>query len=107
LNVTTGYAGFVAALTIVASCGETGGRVHEVEMRATAYSPAELRVASGETIVFVNRDFVPHTVTAANGSMDSGDMQPRAEWRMVAGASGRYDYVCEYHPTMKGSIVVQ
>jgi plastocyanin len=108
LKARAGYAGLVAALTVMASCGEAGvARVHEVEMRATAYTPEELRVAMGDTIVFVNRDLVAHTATSASAAIKSGDLPVGAEWWMIAGAAGRYDYWCEYHPTMKGSIVVE
>src|SRR3712207_496669 len=38
-----------------------------VEIRNNAFVPAQLNVAPGTTVTFVNRDTVPHTVTADNG----------------------------------------
>ena len=72
-----------------------------------AYGPAEVTVAPGDTIVWTNRDIVPHTVTGAARQFDSGGLSPGAEWSLVARDSGPIAYTCTFHPMMKGTIVVK
>ncbi len=76
-------------------------------MRGTRFVPAVLRVAPTDTIVFVNRDLIPHTVTAEEGEFDSGNVAVGSGWRLVLMRSGVHDYLCEYHPTMTGRIVIR
>jgi plastocyanin len=93
---------------LAASCGGEAGeaapRSHVVEMRTFAFAPAELTVAEGDTVVWRNADILPHTATAA-GTFDSGSVAAGAEWRWVATA-GDLDYLCIFHPTMKGKVTV-
>ena len=98
----------LAALLLALGCDQkTAARVHRVEIKDMAYAPAELTVASGDTIVWVNRDIVPHTVTGDARQFDSGSVSPAAEWSLVARDRGRTTYTCTFHPTMKGAIVVK
>jgi len=72
-----------------------------------AYVPAELAVSPGDTVMWANRDIVPHTVTAEHRRFDSGFLSPSAEWSLVVRESGRISYACTFHPTMKGALVVK
>src|SRR5204862_476961 len=47
-------------------------RTHTVEIRGMEFHPAELTVAVGDTIVWINRDIVPHTATAGGGAGSQG-----------------------------------
>ena len=40
-------------------------------MRDFGFTPAEVDVAEGDTIVWSNADFVPHTATARDAAWDS------------------------------------
>ena len=75
-------------------------------MRDFQFSPAELTVAPGDTVVWTNADFVPHTATATDGAWDSKSLDANASWRLVARTPGRHEYYCTFHPTMKAMIVV-
>ena len=66
-----------------------------------------MTVVPGDTVVWVNRDIVPHTVTADARQFDSGSMGPSAEWSLVVRERGRISYTCTFHPTMKGLLVVK
>jgi plastocyanin len=65
--------------------------------------PADLKV--GDTITWVNRDTVPHTVTARNRSFDLrlGAGQSK---RMVLQKAGSIPIYCIYHPPMRGKLEV-
>jgi plastocyanin len=52
-----------------------------------------------------NADPVPHTATS-HGAFDSGAIPPGKTWQFTASAKGRFDYVCSFHPTMKGTLIV-
>ena len=43
-------------------------RRHVVEIRGMAFHPAVLEIHRGDTVVWVNRDFVPHTATGTPGA---------------------------------------
>src|SRR5215211_9109686 len=77
-----------------------------VEIRNNAFIPAQLNVAPGTTVTFVNRDDVPHTATSDNKLFDSGELAPGASFPVVLEGAGTVTYHCELHPEMQGSIVV-
>src|SRR5215210_7824621 len=77
-----------------------------VEILNNAFNPPQLNVAPGTTVTFVNRDSVPHTVTADNGLFDSGELAPGASYPVVLEGAGTVPYHFELHPEMQGSIVV-
>lgn len=82
-------------------------RHHTVEIRNLMFKPQGLHVASGDTISWVNQDIVPHTVTAGDGEWDSGEMPPGETFTWVAKGSGSNRYICRYHPTMSGNLLMQ
>jgi len=97
-----------AGLTVLGGCQDRAvGRAYRVEIKGMAYALPELTVAPGDTVVWVNRDIVPHTVTADARQFDSGSVGPTAEWSFVVRERGRIPYSCTFHPTMKGVLVVK
>jgi plastocyanin len=79
---------------------------HTVTIDATRYQPARLTVHVGDTIVWVNKDLIPHTATAKAGTFDSKVVAPGASWRVTVKAKGATDYACLFHPTMTGRLEV-
>jgi plastocyanin len=77
-----------------------------VEILNNAFNPAQLNVAPGTTVRFVNRDNVPHTATADNGAFDTKELPPGYSMDVFLEGEGTVPYHCELHPEMKGSIVV-
>ena len=85
-----------------------GGKpaTHTITIEAVAYQPASLVVRRGDTVVWVNKDPYPHTVTAA-GVFDSRNIAGGASWRYVARVAGSFAYICTLHPNMKGTLTVR
>ncbi len=77
-----------------------------VDISNHAFNPAQLNVAPGTTVTFVNNDPEPHTATADNGLFDTGVLQPGSSFDVFFDGSGTVTYHCELHPDMQGSIVV-
>lgn len=65
--------------------------------------PAGLR--AGDTILWVNRDIVAHTVTARDRSFDLV-IQPRQSARVTLRRAGAIAFYCRFHPTMQGVLNV-
>jgi plastocyanin len=71
-----------------------------------AYTPSTLTVHVGDTVVWLNKDVVPHTVTAPGG-FDSGAFAPGKSWELITKKTGTFQYDCTLHPNMKGTLIVQ
>jgi plastocyanin len=82
-------------------------QVHEVVIEGMKFTPAALEVSQGDTVVWTNRDFVPHNVTAENGAFRSDDLQPNQSWKFQADKKGDFPYFCSLHPTMKAKLTVK
>jgi plastocyanin len=95
------------AVAASASCARRAPRAHVVLMKDIGFQPTELSVSRGDTIVWKNEDFVPHTATARDGSWDSKAINGDSSWRYVANEPGRHDYYCVFHPNMRGTITVR
>ena len=74
-------------------------------MQNMRFGPVPANIKAGDTIVWVNRDIVPHTATARNGSFDVV-IPSRRSANMVVGRAGTIAFYCRYHPGMRGSLVV-
>lgn len=72
-----------------------------------AYDPTPVTVAVGDTVTWTNNDGVPHTVTANDGTFQSGTLQPGQSFSFTFTAPGTIDYHCEFHANMSGQVVVQ
>jgi len=74
------------------------------------YSPATITVVVGvnNTVVWTNNDSVFHTVTATDGSFNSGTIFSGQTWSHTFTQPGTYSYYfCQYHPWMKGTVLVK
>ena len=61
-------------------------------------------VLVGGRVVVTNTDVASHTLTAINGSFDSGTLAQGDSYEFTVDAPGTFEYRCEIHPSMTGSI---
>ena len=88
--------------------GFTSPKSHTVEIRGMEFHPAVLTVAVGDTIVWINRDIVPHTATGSGvKKWDTGQLVQRQMGRYVASRAGVARYICTFHPTMHGKLIIR
>ncbi len=70
------------------------------------FDPADATVEAGTSVVWFNQGQEPHTVTADDGSFDSGVLNPGDSFMVTFLGSGTLTYHCEIHPSMVGSVTV-
>jgi plastocyanin len=75
-----------------------------VTIESFAFGPAELSVAAGTPVTFVNNDTAPHTATA--DAFDTGRLDLGESATITLDEPGSHHYLCTYHPNMIGTITV-
>lgn len=98
----------VVLLTLALPAPESAPKTHTVTIDASRFEPATLDVAPGDTVIWRNVDLFPHTATSRLGVFNSKEIAPGKTWKYVIPKKGRlFEYFCELHPTMKGSLRVK
>jgi plastocyanin len=82
-------------------------QTHTVYMEGMGFRPQEITVNAGDTIVWVNRDLVPHSATSAEAGFDSKVIDAYKSWRVTMERPGAFAYVCTFHPTMTATLHVR
>ena len=74
-----------------------------------SYSPSPVTVVIGvnNTVTWANDDSAPHTVTANDGSFNSGNMAPTGPSPSPSRSQGPTSITAIYHPWMVGTIIVK
>lgn len=72
------------------------------------YTPTNLTIVIGvnNTVEWTNNDIMPHTVTARDGSFDSGNINPGGTFVYTFTRVDVYQYTCSYHNWMHGTVNV-
>lgn len=71
-----------------------------------AFDPGSVTVDAGATVTWTNQGPSPHTVTADDGSFDSGTLDAGGTFSFTFNTAGTVSYHCTIHPNMVGSVVV-
>src|ERR1700732_1648082 len=66
----------------------------EVNIDNFAFTPKELPVKAGTTIVFHNRDDIPHSVVGSNGEFHSKALDTDDSFSFTFAKAGTYVYSC-------------
>lgn len=94
-----------ALLAIAGSAAAQAPHDHVVTMTNMSYGkiPADLKV--GDTITWVNRDTVPHTITARDKSFDIR-VNPGQTVHQALQKDGSIAIYCLLHPMMRGTLKI-
>jgi plastocyanin len=84
-----------------------GGEEVQTAMRRMAYATERIEIAVGTTVTWTNDDPVAHTVTADDGSFNSGLLNNGQTWSHTFDEPGEFPFYCMPHPFMKGVVVVR
>lgn len=104
------YGDSSAAQGSTASPGATsaGAADDTVTYRVAKYTFPDLTVAPGAQVRVLNDDDEPHTVTAEDGSFDTGAFDSDDPGTFTAPRTpGTYRITCTVHPSMHGQITVR
>lgn len=72
------------------------------------FQPRVLELQRGDTVVWINRDLVPHTATAERKpAWTTGSLAQDQSGQYVARRTGEDPYFCEFHPVMKGTLIIR
>ncbi len=85
----------------------TGSGETNIEISGFAYNPESITISVGTTVRWTNHDSVPHTVTSDTNLFQSGNLAKGATFRYTFTNTGTFDYHCEMHPSMKGTVIVE
>jgi len=80
--------------------------VVSVSVSDNFFDVADVAIEPGTTVYWSNEGQVPHSVTADDGSFDSGQLNPGDSYIVTFLGSGVVSYHCELHPEMVGSVAV-
>jgi plastocyanin len=111
-SATSSYDGGQAAYTTKPKAAQTAAaapataQAPRVAIKDSAFAPATIKLHVGQTVTFRNDDEIAHTVTATDGTFDSGTLQQGAKFSFTAKKAGKIGYVCSFHPGMTGTIEV-
>jgi len=78
-----------------------------VELNGYKFVPDTVTVKAGTTVTWINKDNAPHTVTADDGSFESGSLGNSQSWSKTFDKAGTFTYHCSIHASMKGTIKVE
>jgi plastocyanin len=78
----------------------------KVSITSTGFSPASLTIVTGSTVSWTNNDNMVHTVTTAEGSINSGDIAPASTYTKTFSTAGTYNYYDAHNTNMKGVLIV-
>jgi plastocyanin len=95
---------FAATLTACSSTPTTTPAKNTVNIQGNAFSPAEITIKQGESVTWVNKDSVGHTVvgtTFTSTLLDTGQ-----SFTQVFASAGTFEYHCSVHPSMIGKVIV-
>src|SRR4051794_15843852 len=77
-----------------------------IVLKQMRYNPPDKTITPGTVVEWKNEDIFAHTVTADNGSFDSGLIAPGQSWKITVKEAGTLRYHCRPHPNMAGTLVV-
>jgi len=94
------------ALLLAAPAAAAAPHTYTIVIDKMKFGPVPAVLHKGDAIVWVNRDFLRHSATAADHSFDA-DLPPNSKARTVLNKTGAISFVCRYHPGMRGVLQVR
>ncbi len=91
-----------AALWLLLPTATSAQSAATVTMTDDSFSQTEVDIPAGSTVVWNNGNVKTHTVTADDGSFDSGDLATGQQFSMEFDTPGTYPYYCQYHGDVGG-----
>ena len=81
-------------------------QTYTVVIQKMKFGPLPAQVRKGDSIIWVNRDILRHTATAADHSFDV-DLPAGAKGKTLIRKAGTIAFTCRFHPGMRGTLKVR
>jgi plastocyanin len=72
-----------------------------------SFTPMELTISAGTSVIWINKDDVPHTVVSVDRKFKSRALDTDEKFSFTFPDPGAYEYFCSVHPKMVGKIIVK
>ena len=92
---------------MVTSCEKNEPETTDISIKDFKFSPATLTIKAGTTVKWTNNDSAAHTATDNNQAFDSGTIGSGKSYEFKFDHTGTYSYICNFHQSMKGTIIVE
>jgi len=70
------------------------------------FNPSNITIPAGTEVTWINFGNAVHTVTADDGSFNSGNLNKDQSFSRTFNVTGVYKYHCSIHPSMTGTVIV-
>ena len=105
----------VTSITVSAASNNASEERHAtkapitVTIDAFQFQPDKIRIKRGQSVIFINKDEVPHTVTPGKNAhfVPSGIIKGGEQHEVLFESAGVQDYLCDFHPSMRGRVIVK
>lgn len=107
--LTLAVAGFGVGRTNSIAVAQDKASAVEVKIDNFSFGPTSLTVAVGTTVIWTNRDDIPHTVVSTDDAktFKSKVLDTDEKFSFTFTKAGTYPYFCSVHPKMTGKVIVQ
>jgi plastocyanin len=82
----------------------------QVNIVGSTFNPFFITINTGDSVSWINNDGTVHSTVSNPGqgdSWNSGGMSGSTNYTHVFNVVGRFNYFCDIHPDMTGTVVVQ
>ena len=88
---------------------KTGQNQSAILISNFLFDPASVTVKVGDTVTWTNDDSAPHKIVSDDSTpvFSSGDLARGDSYSFTFTAVGTFNYHCQIHPMMKGTIIVK
>ncbi len=113
MKITLGNTKWIFGMAVwLIACNTPGNKTEfhpvtdTVKINVMKFTPQEITVNKGDTVLWINEGIVSHNITEfPDSSWGSGILDPGKQFRKVFDSSS--DYYCSLHPIMKGKVIVK
>ena len=88
-----------------------GGKTAALQIKGFAFAPATLTVDKGTVVTITNNDSTTHTFTSGANRTKDGKFDQQlsgsAEASVTFDTVGTFEYFCQIHSSMKGTVTVK
>jgi len=110
------YAAVVAIVTLTLALGLWAAAassdtkppaVVDITIDNFSFTPQTVTLQAGAEVRWRNRDDIPHTVVASDGTFKSKALDTDDKFSFTPTKPGTYSYFCSIHPKMMAKLVVE